>query len=76
MARKGGVGLNAPRVIGGRMTGSDLFQVYALMRRIARGGIGQRKAFRWQKCKSLTDTLRDYREEFRCRPSRGKSVRV
>lgn len=65
---KVGCGLNAPRVVGGLMTGYDIERGYALMRSIARSGIGTRKAFRWQRCRSLVETLREYREEMNRRP--------
>ncbi len=70
--RKVGVGFNAPLVIDGRMTGYDVALGYALMRRIARSGIGQRKGFRWQRCASLVETLRDHRQEFTSRPKSTK----
>lgn len=60
---KVGTGLNAPRVIEGRATGYDVRAGYDLMRAVARSGIGKRKAFRWQRCRSLIDTLREHREE-------------
>ena len=63
MALKIGTGLNAPRIVGGRMTGYDVQAGYALMRAVARTGIGKRKAFRWQRCRTLIDTLREHREE-------------
>lgn len=65
-----GVGLNAPRVIDGRMTGYDIGSSYALMRHVARYGIGKRKAWRWQRCRSLVETLAEYREELTRRPKR------
>lgn len=70
MTRKIGVGLNAPLVVEGRMSGYDIERSYALMRRVARSGIGQRKAWRWQRCASLIETLREHREEFNRRPKR------
>lgn len=65
---KVGCGFNAPRVAGGVMTGYDIGQVYALMRAISRAGIDDSKAFRWQRCRSLVETLREHREEMNRRP--------
>ena len=70
--RKIGVGFNSPRVIDGAMTGYDVMSGYGLMRRISRSGSGQRTAFRWQRCKSMVETLREYREESRLKPKRDQ----